>query len=340
MPKTATIRDVAQAAGVSKTTAVCVLNHTPHFRVPDQTRQKVQDAARRLGYRRNAVASALSRGRLHTLGIVCPLYTRHVFPTLNSVYTRAMIVAISDAAHRVGLRSTLVPLVDGKPLSIAEISDGRVDGVILVQVHDAELVRSLYESGLPCVAITAEHCPHSIRPDNRGGARQAVEHLISLRHRRIAHRSIRDGEAARERRTGFAEAVTEFGLEPSECPLCLSPESLLEVLQQPKEKRPTAVFAFNDAIAIEVLRTAVQIGLSVPQDLSLVGFDNDVLAIACEPQLTTIHNPMSELAEQAVRVLQALLDKEEPPEILPIPTQIVVRGSSAPPLTMPREEKQ
>jgi LacI family transcriptional regulator len=326
-----TIRDVALAAGVSKTTAVCVLNNTPHFNVPEQTRQRVRDAARNLGYRRNAIASALSRGRLYTIGVVCPIYGHSDQPSLYTTYTRSMIVAISEAAHRVGLRSTLVPLIEAKPINLAEVSDGRIDGVILFQVHDAALVKALYETGLPCVGITAEHCPRSVRPDNRGGAWQAVEYLVSLGHRRIAHCANENGEAARERRSGFIDAVRAMGLNPEECPVVLRGEQVTQLLAQPAEERPTAFFTFNDSLAVEVLHAANQQGIPVPCQLSIVGFDNDILAVATYPQLTTIHNPMRELAEKAVQILQTLWNNEEPLSFPPVPTRLVIRASSAPP---------
>lgn len=330
-----TIRDVAEAAGVSKTTAVYVLNNTPHFNVPDATRRRVHDAASRLGYRRNAIASALSRGRIHTIGVVLPFYPEsgdqaHV----STVYAKAMLVAISVAAQEVGLRITVVPITPENPVSITDVTDGRVDGLILVQVHDPASVSVLYDAGLPCVAITAEHCPRSVRPDNRGGAALAVEHLVGLGHRRIVHRrNPQDNESCLERIAGFQDAVAQFGLDPAECPVVASPAQLLACLQLEPERRPTAVFAFNDVLAVEALRMARREGLRTPEDLSVVGFDNTVLASVCEPPLTTVHNSLAELASAAIETLQSLWRGEEPPPTEPVPTWLVVRSSTAPPAT-------
>lgn len=334
MPKTAvTIRDVAMAAGVSKTTAVHVLNNVPHFKATDATRRRVVEAAAQLGYRRNAIASALTRGRIHTIGVVLPLARAATDDrvSFNSLYAKEMLVTIADAACQVGLRITIIPLNNNDPVSSEEVRDGRVDGLILVQVHNPEQVRALYDSGLPCVAITAEHSPTSVRPDNRGGAVIATEHLVSLGHRRIAHRANPQGEAARERQAGFEETIARHGLSAAECPICRNVEETIALLRQPATVRPTAVFAFNDSLALETVRTVRSLGLRVPEDVSVVGFDNHLLASVCEPPLTTIHNPLPEQAAAAISVLQALWGDEETPSMAPIPTHLVVRASSAPP---------
>jgi DNA-binding LacI/PurR family transcriptional regulator len=331
---TVTIRDVAQVAGVSKTTAVHVLNNVPHFKAKDATRQRVVEAAVQLGYRRNAVASALACGRIHTIGVVAPLVSGpwDNRSPLHSLYAKEMLVTIAEAARQVGLRISLIPLNNNDPVSSDEVSDGRVDGLILVQVHNPEQVRVLYDSGLPCVAITAEHSPRSVRPDNRGGATLATEHLIALGHRRIAHRANHiPGEAARERQAGFEDTIGRQGLSPMECPISYGCEETQALLQQSPEVRPTAVFAFNDTLALETLRIARSLGLRVPEDLSVVGFDNNVLASVCEPPLTTIHNPLPEQAAAAIALLEALWRNEEPPALTPIPTRLVVRASCGPP---------
>jgi DNA-binding LacI/PurR family transcriptional regulator len=336
MPKAAvTLRDVALAAGVSKTTAVHILNNVPHFKATDATRRRVVEAATRLGYRRNAIASALTRGRIHTIGVVVPLSRADVAVSLNSVYAKEMLVTIAEAARQVGLRITLIPLTGSEPVASEEVSDGRVDGLVLVQVHNPEQVRSLYDSGLPCVAITAEHSPRSVRPDNRGGAALAAEYLIELGHRRIAHRcDTSRGEAARERLTGFQEAIARHRLLETDCPVSRNPDETRALLELPPAARPTAVHAFNDALALETVRVARSVGLRVPEDLSVVGFDNNILASLCEPPLTTIHNPLPELASAAITVLQALWEGEEPPPTAPIPTRLIVRASTAPPATL------
>jgi LacI family transcriptional regulator len=335
MPKMAvTLRDVAQEAGVSKTTVVHVLNNVPHFKATDATRRRVVEAAARLGYRRNAIASALTRGRIHTIGVVVPVSNiAHEEPNMSLVYVSAMLSAITGAAHQVGLRVTLIPITNNTPVSVEEVRDGRVDGLILVQVHDRQLVSVLYDTGLPCIAITAEHAPLSVRPDNYGGAILGVEHLVEGGHRRIAHRSIPgSGEAARERRAGFLDAIARFRLVHERCPIVESEEEVKELLRQPADERPTAFFAFNDLNALQVVGMARSLSLRVPEDVSVVGFDNNVLAMACEPPLTTVHNPVAALAKSAISVLQSLWKGEEPQKIPPVPTHLIVRGSTAPPV--------
>lgn len=326
-----TIREVAQAAGVSKTTAAYILTAHPTFQVQETTRRRVLNAAARLGYRRNALAAALSSGRLHTLGVVIALsqVTQKHLP--STTYFKDMIVAIADAAARAGLRMTLVPFRSER-FSFQEVADQRVDGLITVSLNQAAFIEQIYAAGIPFVEIGTGFGARSIRPDNEGGSALAVDHLAALGHRRIAHLLGDVNSYTSDRRAaGFRAAVERHDLDPVVTP-AVTREELARLLSLPAARRPTAVFAFNDQSAFNVLDIAREIGLRVPDDLSVVGFDNNSVAEMARPTLTTIENPLEKQAEAAVTILQSLWRGEtEPFSELVLPTELIQRQSTAAP---------
>ena len=333
-----TILDVARAAGVSKSTVANVFSGLPGgVTVQEETRRRVLEAAQRLDYRKNAVAAAFSSGRTHTIGVLLPQH--HVLATsrVYRTYGQDVFVAVFDAACRANLRVTSLPNLDREP-RVADLTDRRVDGLILASLRDPDLVRAIYATGTPCVEIGSGFGPHLIHPDNEGGAALAVAHLTGLGHRRIAHfRGPRGGYSAADRRAdGFESACRTHGLDPGRCPVLDTPEDVAEALGLPRGDRPTALFAFNDCQASDVLDIAEERGLRVPGDLSVVGFDNSVVSELTRPRLTTIDNALGAQADAAIALLLSLRDGSElpePPAPAPVcvPTHLVPRHSTAPP---------
>jgi LacI family transcriptional regulator len=333
-----TIKQVAEAAGVSKTTAVCVLNDTPNFNVPETTRLRVREAAGRLGYRRNALAAALKRGYTQTVGVVLPLPLSDDTPHHEQVYGKDVLVAAAAAAAKVDLRLTMIALDPEQPVSVQEVTDQRVDGLILVSIRDDEFARSAYATAFPCVSVGSGYAERPILLDNYQGGVLASEHLIRLGHRRIVHwAGSGTGQAPVMRRKGFEDSARAAGLSAEQTQVVGSVESLRALLSLPGGTRPTAVFAFNDWYAFQVLAVARELGLSVPRDLSVVGFDNNILSRMALPSVTTVHNPLAEQMDAAIAVLAGLWrgDAEVmlPPPILP---RLVVRDSTCPPATRDR----
>lgn len=333
VPGRVTVEDVALEAGVSKTTAASILREAPNFQVSEATRHRVLEAARALGYRRHAVAVALSSGRTNTVGLLLPLAAIDARMPTSRIYGQDIFVAVFQAASRAGLRVTAIPLphADNPHLPLQDLTDRSVDGIVMASVPSAEFVREVYQSGIPCVEIGSGHGRHLIHPDNEGGIEAAVAHLVALGHRRIVHwRGAGDNYASVHRHKGFAAASERHKLPATSTWVVRAQEEITALLRLPPIQRPTAVVAYNDYQACLALDIAREIGLRVPDDLSVVGFDDNILAEAARPQLSTIRNSLSVQAEAAITLLQALCRGEEPESPAPVPTQLIIRHSTGP----------
>jgi DNA-binding LacI/PurR family transcriptional regulator len=334
-PRSATISDVARAAGVSKTTASEALSGNPRTTVSQQTREKVCEVARTIGYRKSGLAFALSTGRTYTIGLICEAKSDAERTNRISVYQKDILLAVARAASRVGLRVTVLFAHADAGATLAEVQDGRVDGVILASIPDAPLSSRLYASGFPVVTIGSGSPERRIHPDNRGGVRLAVQHLVELGHRTIAYvgyeSAVTPTWTEQERLSGYREAMHEYGLTEQSYGQDNVNTLLAEWHSLSPGARPTAFVAYNDGVAVGLLRRARRRGIDVPRDVSVVGFDDVFSASECDPPLTTIENPLDEQAESAVNALQFLWRGEEPPPTLPVPTRLILRESTAKP---------
>ncbi len=326
-----TLRDVAEAAGVSKTTAVFVLNERPGISIPEETRTRVHDAAKRLGYRRNGLAAALSRGKIGSIGIVISTSPAWRDLELGDGYLLGILLGAARATSAAGLRLTTISYSAENPPIPDEVTDNRVDGLILVGIMEEEFTRAIYATGFPCVTIGSGYALRRITVDNVSGATQAVEHLISLGHRRIAYASPGLTEADRERGQGWRETMARAGLATDG--LEQDWEPLLERLKAGGPDCPTAVFCRNDSYAALLMRAARQNGLRVPEDLSVVGFDSGIIAEAMD--LTSVRNPLPEQTVRAVEILSRLTAGDEMPALVTLPAELTVRRSTAAPSDAP-----
>lgn len=329
---TATLEDVAAQAGVSKTTAAAILRNASGFRASEETRKRVLEASARLGYHRNAVATSLSLGRTHTVGLLLPRHHMDAATALARVYGQDVFLALYRAATRAGLHVTPVPPPQsGDHFPLQAVADRRMDGLIAASLNDAAFIEAVEEAQIPCVEVGSGTGRYLVHPDNEGGAEAAVAHLAALGHRRIAHwYGYADSHASEHRCSGFVAAVARYGI--ADAPIVYSHEEMRTLLRRPATNRPTAIFTFHDAQALELLDMAREAGLRVPTDLSVVGFDDNVLAEAARPALTTIHNSLNEQGDVAIRTLQALWRGDLPAtDCLIVPTRLVIRDSTAPP---------
>lgn len=335
-PRRATIGDVAAAAGVSRTTVSYVLSGRTGVRVPEPTRRRILDAAERIGYRRNALAAAFRTGRLNTVGIVAPFGLAGRAGAFGGVYYKDLTLALAAAAFAEGLNPLLLSEDRSHALSLHDLADRRADAVILVvKEHTTEFVEEAERAGVPCVVIGRSAGRWQVHTDGVAGAHMAVEHLWGLGHRRIAHYwyGHADVRSARERREGFHAAMAERGAsEPDRPEFIDRPHgvaALREAITAPAG--PTAVFCYNDELAVNVLDLAREAGVSVPGALSVVGFDDNILAHLARPRLTTVSNPLDEVAVTAVRLVQSQLRGEGPPPPVIIPPGFTVRESTTEP---------
>lgn len=311
-----TIRDVARAAGVSVATVSRVLNSKDS--VTEATRERVREAILQLRYVPHGGARSLTTRRTHVIGVV--------LPEMVGAFFSEIIRGIDQVARPEGYHV----LVSGSHSEAEETHavlralHGRVDGLILMIPGPGieSLSRSLpHETPALLLHGAGETGRPTLRVDNRRGARLAVEHLLALGHRRIAHVGGPEGNAdAEERRAGYREALAAHGLAPDpelELPGDFREESGFAAAARLARlaPRPTAVFAANDAMAIGCLSGLRAVGLEVPADLSLVGFDDVPNARYLTPALTTVRVPIAEIGRRAMeRMLAMVLERDGPVE--------------------------
>lgn len=335
----ATITDVAKESGVSIATVSNVLNNG-HKPVRAETRQRVLNAARRLNYHPNAMAQGLVRRRMNTLGIFFGVVDSVV--VMTNPYASAILQGVLTAASATGYNLTFFTA----PWRCAETSavafrDRRADGLLVIAPPtDSDILSGLSSLGLTLVTVSApseQYGIPSVDVDNSCGVRLAMAHLLGLGHRRIAHLTGNANMASvPPRREMFLATMAEAGAAvPPEYVLSCSYDAVTSyattrrLLALPTP--PTAIFAGNDAIAVTVLEAARDCGLSVPRDLSVIGFDDMPSSSMTRPALTTVRQPLLEIGEQAARLLVTRIE-DKSSELTPLllePT-LVVRESTGP----------
>jgi LacI family transcriptional regulator len=326
--------DVAEAAGVSQTTVSLVLNGRSGH-VSEATRQKVLATAESLGYHLNAPARQLASGVTQTLGLVVRQSSDQI---AGDAFLAALLRGLASVARTAGYRVVVEPLGPSDGTYEQLLRAQQVDALVVSgpRAEDEELVR-LVDDGFPIVI-------HGSRPDlqvpsvdvdNEAGARLAVEHLISLGHRRIACVVFDLAyTSARERLAGYRAAIRDAGIKPD-------PNLIAETGYRVSDAREaaarllnnqefTAVFAAADLTAAAVLGAVRATGRRIPDDISLVGFDDIPLAEFLDPPLTTIRVPANQVGEAVGRALLDRLagNRESTRTILPV--ELITRSSVSP----------
>lgn len=325
------IRDVARAAGVSHQTVSRVINDHPNISAP--TRARVEHAMERLAYRPSRVARALATARSRTIGIVSTDDGRHGPPKTQR--------AIERAARAAGYFVSTVTLTAVGPDPMREalrhLLDQGIDGIVVI-APQAAMLDAFQEAAPPLPWVTIDSAGrgggHSIAIDQTEGARLATRHLVGLGHRRIVHVSgPTDWLDSQARVRGWRTVMAQAGLEAPE-PLVgdWSPAFGLEAARAlAREGQVTGVFVSNDQMALGMLRGFHEAGLRVPEDVSVVGFDDIPEAEYFCPPLTTVRPDFSELGRRCLALLLDQLTGRELPSERPIPPELVVRSSSVPP---------
>jgi LacI family transcriptional regulator len=334
----ATSADVAARAGVSRTTVSFVLNAKADAGIPPGTRRRIEEAARELGYHPHGAARALAGGTSQTIGLVLRQSAEQVAADALLAET---LWGVASEARTGGYRVLVEPLSpDGGRYSELLLSQ-RVDGLIVSgpRVDDEELV-ALVADGFPIIlqGSLPDVAAPSVDIDNRAAARTAVEHLIGLGHRRIG--CITNAPlaytAAADRVAGYREALAGAGIR-------LDPDLVIEgafdaasgyvaMTSLLAARNPiTAVFVASDIVAFGALRALREGGLRVPTDVSVVGFDDIPLARHFDPPLTTIRLPANALGAAAGRALVDRLAGRPTSERTLLPTELIVRESTAVP---------
>ncbi len=313
-----TIHDVAQRAGVSKATVSYVLNgRETRIKITERTRNRIYDAARELNYHPNALARGLAQARTETVTLVMQ-YAR-IFSGWSG-FTNQMMRGASEAAFQAGydlmLHTKEQSCLDQE---VAALTDGRADGALLLRDADDPLAERLLERGFPAVLMfTNSDHPDvwQVDCDNVTGGYLATNYLLELGHRRIMHLAgVPRSASARDRKLGYERALRDAGiaLRPDWCvEMPYGGASFDEVacaLRQPD--RPTALFAWSDDVAVAALTMARSVGLRVPVDLSVIGYDSTELCGYTNPTLTSMRQPIYEMAAKAFGLLVRQIRGEE-----------------------------
>lgn len=325
--------DVARLAGVSQKTVSRVLNDEPY--VSADVRRRVLDAAEQLGYRLNNAARALASGRTRSIGVVALGSALHG--------PASLLIGIERAARDTGYALRVVTTAEGDPAGVAgavsSLLDQGVDGIVISEPIDDGPV--LVKIDVPVLLLGAPPsftAPRVISTSDRGHdmALAATEHLLDLGHATVHHvAGPRRWFAAQDRLAGWRAALAaRDAAKPPVLEGDWSPGSGYAAgLQLAGTPGVTAVFAANDDMAIGVIRALTESGLRVPQDVSVVGFDDVPVAAYVTPPLTTVRQPFDAVARDGLALLVHAV--ERPGQELPVPAawpvDLVVRASTAPP---------
>ncbi|MBE3550424.1 MAG: Catabolite control protein A [Brockia lithotrophica] len=331
-----TIYDVAKRAGVSMATVSRVINGSPNVR--PATRKKVLKVIEELGYRPNAVARGLASRRTTTIGVI--------LPDISSVFFAELARGIEDIANMYDY-DIIISSSDAnrdKELSlIGSMLERQVEGILFLGGHLDDAHRRLFKTANVPVVLVATEDPErefaSVRIDLRRAAYDAVRFLLERGHERVAF--LTDplhAPMARARYAGYVEALAEQGRRVEEHLVVETHpyyeralKAMATLLALPSEKRPTAIFAASDELAIAAVHAVQDADLSVPDDVEVVGFDNTRIAQMVRPMLTSVVQPMYDLGAVAMRLLTKFI-RQEPVESrdVVLPHRIEFRASTRP----------
>ncbi|WNQ10309.1 LacI family DNA-binding transcriptional regulator [Paenibacillus aurantius] len=312
----ATIYDVAKEAGVSIATVSNAINGKG--KVSRKRREQILEIMERLQYQPSVIASALMGKQTYTVGML--------IPDISNPFFAEIARAVEDRAHQEGY-SVIICSTDNRDERVERyltlLQQKSVDGIIIgTGIEDLDILRRLQANGVP-LAMIAREAPalsvDTVVTDDETGGRLAAEHLVSLGHRRLAVLAeSRKVSSSRERIRGFREGLSAAGiaLEEESIAVCEykvedGKRRALELLALPPEERPTGIFCCNDLLAIGALQAAKEKGIPVPEGLSIVGFDDTILASVTDPPLTTVAQPMEEMGRLAFDRLAACLQRRD-----------------------------
>jgi DNA-binding LacI/PurR family transcriptional regulator len=340
-PRRPRIADVAREAGVSKT-AVSFAFNSPD-RLAPETASRIRGVAESLGYRPHPVARMLTQRQTWTLGVLTPQALSVIF---SNPFFGAFSEGVALAAEQEGYALHFISPLRG---SLARaMNRATVDGVVVIGLSSSHPeVEQIRAAGVPLVMVDSSALPDqpAIVVDDEAGARAAANHLLGLGHRDLLvigieppmPGEVEGPESVMARRLrGYLAALAARGVELPENAVVVGPATIeggIAAMRRAWEDglRPTGVLAMSDAMAIGVLRAARELGLRVPADLSVVGFDDIDISQHTDPPLTTVYQPIRQKGESAVHLLLSVVERrDQTPQQLRLETRLIIRGSSGP----------
>ncbi len=332
--------DVARLAGVSRATVSYVLNGQTEGRVSisEETRQRVQEAIEELGYEPDARAQALRSGNTNTIALI--------IPDLRNPHFGEYATGIEEAARTAGYHLLLSSTTMNDEYAVEIFKDlarRRFDGLIIassfiLEAQEAQaILKQIRERGLPIVEMDENYGVDSVSADYRDATREVMSYLLSLGHRRIGLiYGIGGHELGQDRLQPYLESLkaANIPVEPdliAQCGPTIEDgyQASLKVLKL--NPRPTALITINDLLAMSALRAAADLGLRIPNDLSLVGFDNIPMANYLVPRLTTVTKDAATLGRKAFELLLTRIQNPDlPRQQIHSPARFIIRESTGP----------
>jgi DNA-binding LacI/PurR family transcriptional regulator len=336
MPKRVTVKQIADDLGISVMTVSRALNSRPN--VDDKTKERVVNAAMRLGYIPNLIAKSLVEKKTYTIGVVVPEITHSFFPEV--------IRGIEEVAHSHKYQLILTHTAENaerETAALKTLASKRVDGILISTAESmkgTEIYKQMQNIGLPIVFF--DRCVYNIGAscvgiDDENSAKRITEHLIEQGYKRIAHLSgplsVSIGKA---RYNGFKLALKKHNI-PLDKNLVMEAGfhemggyvAMKKLLLLPPEELPEAVVAVNDPCAFGAMQAILDHGFKLPDDIAIVGFSDDIRAELMSTPLTTVRQPAYEVGKAAAKKLLAHIDnKNEKPENITINTELIIRESS------------
>jgi len=331
MARRPTMKDIAQATGFSLSTVSRALSNKPD--VDPQTHERILDTARQMGYQPNRLARSLRLSTTRTIGVI--------IADISNPYFGALVKGIEKEARRSGHSVILLDTNEDyarEEEAVAVMLEEQVAGVILTPTQrESGTVQRLLEAGLPLVLASRRFSDiktNYVVTDDFHGGLLATEHLIAFGHERIAmingpmHIS-----SAVERFEGYRQALRRHGLPFEEANVTTGSVSIDDGFEAAmglfnRKPFPTAIFAFSDFVAFGVMKAIRENGLGVPDDISVVGYDDNLFASCLETPLTTVHVPKEQLGMEAAQVLQRQIEGGQPLRQVELLVELTEREST------------
>ena len=324
------IKDIARAAGVSPSTVSRALSDHP--RISLETKERIRRLAEEMKYTPSLLARSLVAQDTATIGVV--------IPSVSDPFLAHLVTSIEGVAQEQGYSVLLSSsyLDPDRELEVVSSFHGRrTSGIIVIGSQiGGDYLQLRDRFPLPIVLTNCRTYPYSVSTDNLSGARRAVEYLVHLGHRRVAFvANQRSHRSNLDRLTSYQQVLVANDI-PVDKALIVESDGTLQGggaaarILLSRSPPPTAVFCFNDMMAIGALGALHQAEARVPEEMSVVGFDDVELAAHCYPPLTTVRQPTDQMGQRLMRMLLALIEGQEDvkPEILP--DELVIRESTGP----------